>query len=97
MPQAIGTDLRRSQFLLRMARYTEQDSYSVWGPVGSMRLSMEIRICELHNQECTLGLEEQGIWRGREGLAVRRQQNGTTRQPQAGRFYGETFHGCTQE
>lgn len=71
MPQAIGTDPRRSQLLPSMTRYTEHDSYSVWGLVGSMRLSMEITICELHNQECTLGLEEQGIWRGREGLAVR--------------------------
>lgn len=31
---------------------------------------MEITIYELHNQECTLVLEDQGIWTGREDLAM---------------------------
>ena len=32
---------------------------------------MEITICILHNPEGMSGLEEQGIWKDREGLAVR--------------------------
>ena len=57
--------------MLEWQSKNKQESYPVWDLLRMRRRAMEITICILHNPEGTSGLEKQGLWKDREGLAVR--------------------------